>query len=69
MTRLILLLLALVLLSGCEGLNAALVRQMHKSPGLSRRVSHQILEGLERRKAVPPEREQKRAAPAFMDLG
>lgn len=61
------LLLALPLLSGCETINEALVRQIHKEPGLSRRINNQIREGLERKKAAPPGSIPKRTAPGNMD--
>jgi hypothetical protein len=61
------LLLALPLLSGCETINEALVRQIHKEPGLSRRMNNQIREGLERRKAAPPGTVPRRTAPGNMD--
>ena len=61
------LLLALPFLSGCETINEALVRQIHKEPGLSRRMHNQIREGLERRKAAPPGSIPKRTAPGNMD--
>jgi len=63
------LLLALALLGGCETINEALVRQLHKEPGLSGRVSRQIREGLEKRTTAAPGRAPKRQAPAFMDQG
>jgi hypothetical protein len=64
-----LLLLALALLSGCETINDAVVRQWHKDAGLSRRVEHQIKEGLERRETKPPPTGPTMPAPEFMDEG
>jgi hypothetical protein len=61
------LLLALPLLSGCQTINEALVRQIHKEPGLSRRMNTQIREGLEKRKAAPPGSIPRRTAPGNMD--
>lgn len=69
MRRLNILLLMLVLLSGCETINDAIVRQWHKDSGLGRRVNYQIREGLERREGAPPARGPKFPAPAFMDEG
>ena len=66
--NLIRLLPAFLLLSGCESVNATLVRQMHKEWGTSRRINDQIREGLDRRKEVPGP-VQKTPAPPFMDQG
>jgi len=63
------LLLALLLLSGCGALNDTLVRMWFEDRGLSRRLSSQIREGLERRKSAPPAEVPKRPAPSFMDQG
>ena len=68
MRRLGTLLLALLLLAGCEGVNATLVRQMHKDWGVSRRIYHQIREGLEKREGAPG-KVQKRPAPPSLDQG
>ncbi|MBU5613057.1 hypothetical protein [Geomonas azotofigens] len=61
-------LLALLLLPGCETLNDAMIRHMLKEPGLSGKISDQIRDGLERREKAPsatvPE-----AAPPFLDQG
>ena len=62
------LLLALVSLAGCESLNEIVVRQLFKDHGLSREVSDQIREGLERRDKQPAEI-RKLPAPDFMDQG
>jgi len=67
--RFSLLLLALALLPGCETLNDAVVRHYFKDPGLSRRTSHQIREGLERREQAPPAKGPGTPAPAFLDIG
>jgi hypothetical protein len=64
----LLLALVLALLSGCEGLNDALVRQWFKDSGLSRKVNEQIREGLERRKARPKDI-PRTPAPDFLDQG
>lgn len=61
--------LGLLFLSGCETLNETLVRQMFKDHGVSRRVSDQIRDGLERRKRVPPADMPKKPAPFFLDQG
>ena len=63
------LLLALVLLSGCETLNATLVRQRFKDRGLSHRVAEQIKEGLEKRQRAPAANTPTTPAPGFMDQG
>jgi len=63
-----LLLAALLLLSGCETLNDALVRQWFKDSGLSHKVKDQIWEGLERRESAPVQRPAT-PAPAFLDQG
>ena len=63
------LLLALVVLSGCESLNEAVVRQLFRDPGLSRRMNYQIREGLERRKTLPPADIPHKPAPTFLDQG
>lgn len=68
MRRLAPLLLALFLLSGCETVNATLVRQMHREWGLSRRINDQIREGLERRMEAPGPVQMK-PVPPFMDQG
>lgn len=60
MRRFNFLLIAMALLSGCEPLNDALVRQWHKDSGLGRRVRNQINEGLDRRRTAPP-----KVGPAF----
>lgn len=60
--------LAALLLSGCASINDALVRQMFKDWGTSRSVRQQIMEGLERRREVPPPG-PKELAPPFMDMG
>lgn len=57
------------LLAGCETLNEALVRQMFKDHGVSRRVSDQIREGLERRIHRPPADAPATPAPPFLDQG
>lgn len=62
------LLLGLFFLSGCESLNEALVRQMFTDHGVSRKVSDQIREGLERREKLAPAKPGK-PAPAFLDQG
>jgi hypothetical protein len=63
------LLLALLLLSGCETVNDTLVRQWFKDSGLSRRLNYRIREGLERREAAPPADVPRRPAPDFLDQG
>jgi hypothetical protein len=68
-SRLIPVLLALVLLSGCEALNDTLVRQWFKDQGLSHRVNDQIREGLERRRGAPPANVPIRPASPFLDQG
>jgi hypothetical protein len=62
-------LLALLLLSGCEALNDSLVRLWFQEPGLSNRVNSQIREGLIRRMSAPAAQAPRRPAPAFLDLG
>jgi hypothetical protein len=62
------LLLALLLLTGCEALNDALVRQSLKDGGLSSSVNRRIRQRLERNLAVPESR-PKTPAPAFLDQG
>ena len=69
MRRLGLLIPALALLSGCEGLNETLVRQLFRDSGLSNRVYYQIREGLERREAAPPARLPQNPAGDFPDQG
>ena len=69
MKRLKMSLLALVLLSGCDTLNDAVVRQLFRDPGLSRKVNYQIREGLEKRKAAPQPNVPLRPAPDFLDQG
>ena len=69
MTRLCLLLPALMLLSGCESLNGAFVRHMFKDQGLSRQMNKQIREGLERREKLPPAHAPEKLAPSSMDRG
>jgi hypothetical protein len=63
------LLLTLLLLSGCAGINDALVRQWFRDPGLSHKVKDQILEGLEIRKSKAPSELPSIPAPAFLDQG
>ena len=63
------LLLALVFFSGCESLNEAVVRQMFRDPGLSRRMNYQIREGLEKRNKLPPGDIPNKPAPIFLDQG
>lgn len=58
----------LLLLPGCASINDMLVRQMFKDWGVSRSISQQIKEGLERRREVPPPG-PKELAPPFMDMG
>lgn len=59
---------AALVLSGCAGLNDALVRAWFKDQQLGDRVGTQIREGLERRKAAPaPVRPL--PAPEFLDQG
>jgi predicted secreted Zn-dependent protease len=67
--RLNLLLLALVLLCGCESINDAFVRRAYQEWGVSRRTRAQIWKGLERRKDAPPQTGPRVPAPAFMDQG
>lgn len=67
--RYALLIVLFALFSGCEALNDAIVRQMHKDWGVSRRTSDQIVEGLKRRKAEEPPAIPKKEAPPFMDQG
>lgn len=62
------LLLALLLLPGCETLNDLIVRQMLKEPGVSGKVRDQIREGLEKREKAPTVRPQQ-PPPPFMDQG
>ena len=69
MRRFSLPLLTLLLLSGCESLNDAVVRRWFEDPALSRRVGHQIKDGLERREATPAARPPAVPAPAFLDQG
>ncbi len=66
--RLTVLLCVLVFLSGCETLNEAAVRFMFIEHGVSRKMSDQIREGLERRKVQPAETPVK-TAPPFLDQG
>jgi hypothetical protein len=61
--------LALALLSGCETLNDAVVRQWFRDSGLSRRISNQIREGLEIREDAPPATLPAIPAPPFLDEG
>ncbi len=63
------LLLGLVFLPGCESLNEALVRQMFTDRSVSRKVSDQIREGLERRQKLPQADAPGKPAPAFLDQG
>lgn len=63
------LLLGLFFLSGCESLNEALVRQMFTDHGVSRKVSDQIREGLERRQKLPQPDAPREPAPEFLDQG
>jgi hypothetical protein len=64
-----LLLLPLLLLSGCQTVNDAFVRRWLMEPGLSRRLNSQIREGLQRRNAAAPARIPGRPAPEFIDQG
>lgn len=68
MTRPLLLLLCVMLLSGCEALNEAVVRQMFKDRGVSRKLNIQILEGLEKRNKEAPAQPALRPPP-FLDQG
>lgn len=69
MRRLTLLLTALLLFSGCQALNDALVRQWLGDAGLSRRVHDQIREGMQRREKTPVPYLPAQPAPAFLDEG
>lgn len=63
------LLLALLLLSGCAGLNDALVRSWLQDRELGNRINSQIREGLKRRMTAPAPVSPGRPAPPFLDRG
>ncbi|UFS69281.1 hypothetical protein LPW11_15425 [Geomonas sp. RF6] len=71
MRRVALLILAAGMLSGCEGMNDAMVRRWHMDRQLGTEMNDQIQEGYRRRMEVPPApaTAPKTPAPTGLDQG
>jgi len=67
--KVVALLLACTLLSGCEAINDAFVRYSFKDSTFGSKIGEQIREGLERKAPSPPVKGPAQTAPPFLDQG